>query len=443
MKAITQAFQAHELPYDFVGEAARRIVRGHSWESLHTTEYIISGNLEQLPTVEGYHLQEEPAYLKGFSRASYTREDHLEWCYITLLPPGLPKEEALKKCLAERGFSIEAFVVSPQGERIDPFGVLDDVEQNILRFLKKPGYALNTSPRHLIGASRLIAECQVQYSDGHLQQIHELADRVLFCSRAFWFQELTMLLCGEYASQGLQALFDTRVLGLLLPEAHGMVDFAKSSLYHHKDLWKHTLQVVDQAERTPLVRWAALLHDAGKLWTRTYGPEKSVHFFRHDELGAILAEGICKRLRCRQDFEEALIFLIRHHQRPNTYDSDWSDSAVRRLMRECGVYLRSLLALSKADMTSKIPEKRERAAQRSAELERRITEISQKDRERQFLPKGLVTEVMKAFDLKPGPILKQLQEQLKRDIQEGKLEAHQQIAYYITYLQQHPGYLSN
>src|SRR5439155_1149214 len=155
-----------------------------------------------------------------------------------------------------------------------------------------------------------------------------------------------------------------------MPGLEGTVDFSQEAGRRHKDVWEHTKQVVRQSVPRLEVRWAALLHDIGKVPTRTFTADGGVHFHRHSEVGARMFEDIARRFAFERPLKQKIRFLILHHLRANQYDGSWTDSAVRRFDREMESHLLDLLDLSRADITSKRPGKRQAALQSIAEWAR-------------------------------------------------------------------------
>ncbi|HAA57491.1 MAG TPA: hypothetical protein DCE42_22185 [Myxococcales bacterium] len=433
MERILAAFRRADKPLYLVGAAARNFLRTQDWGTPGVFEFI-----SPISRKEIFQLQDLPVRYKtqrGPIPVNVELGEHTLLGYITCSSRKKSNAQALERMLKKRGYTIEALAIDGSGQVFDPFGVQKDLElQKIQLFQKEPVRAFEEDALKLIGLARLVAELGVQPERALLRSATEEAGRVLFAPRDGWFREMTMLLCGPHVWEGMQVLFDTRVLGLLLPEAHAMVGFAETSRYHHKDLWDHTRQVIDQAIPTPLVRWAALLHDVGKCWTRTYGKRKEVHFYMHDELGAILVEGIATRFRMEPSFQDALAFLVRNHLRPNSYVPEWTDSAVRRLITESGDRLQPLLQLSRADMTSGNEQKRQLAAQRANELARRVEAIQKKDARRTFLPTGLGRDIIETLALEPGPRVQRIKRFLEESIEAGELEAWKDIEYYMEFL---------
>ncbi|MEZ4294519.1 MAG: HD domain-containing protein [Polyangiaceae bacterium] len=173
---------------------------------------------------------------------------------------------------------------------------------------------------------------------------------------------LDRLMMAYDPETGLDALLACGAVKALFPEIDALVGFGDGE-WRHKDVWKHTKQVVRQAVPRLEVRWAALLHDIGKVRTRSISPDGEVHFFGHAEVGARMFDKLDRRLGLftRDDaLKTSVRFLILHHLRASQYDASWTDSAVRRFAREMGPCLLDLLDLSRADITTKRPEKKKR-----------------------------------------------------------------------------------
>lgn len=216
---------------------------------------------------------------------------------------------------------------------------------------------------------------------------------------------LDRILVGEHAPDGLRLLERTGVLGLLLPEVQSLVGFHRSCPAHHKDLWDHTLRVLDRLEADADLRWAALMHDAGKVPTRRVDERGRVQFLRHERVGAWYLRGVAGRLAMPSARTERIAFVIEQHGRVNAYAPDWSDRAVRRLMREAGEALDDLLAFSRADFTTGRRERARRIRSNLRELEQRVERIRREASEQPLLPRGLGHAVRDELGIRPGPEL--------------------------------------
>jgi poly(A) polymerase len=247
---------------------------------------------------------------------------------------------------------------------------------------------------------------------------------------------LDRVIMGDYPEEGLDALLTTGVLDLILPEVKAMVGFGDGE-WRHKDVWKHTKQVVRQSLPRLEVRWAALFHDIGKVKTRSIEPNGEVHFFGHAEVGARMFDKLERRQRLFQSDEalrREIRFLVLHHLRASQYDGKWTDSAVRRFAREMGPHLEYLLCLSRADITTKRPEKKRRGVQLIDELAGRISLLAAEDGRQPPLPSGIGDELMKAFGLPPSRKVGDLKRALEAAVESGELPAHQSAGFYVEYV---------
>jgi poly(A) polymerase len=246
--------------------------------------------------------------------------------------------------------------------------------------------------------------------------------------------ELTEMLLGRGVHVALQWLHDAGLLAIWLPELEATVDFSQEAGRKHKDVWEHTKTVVRQSVPRPAVRWAALLHDIGKVPTRTFTPDGGVHFHRHSEVGARMFEDTARRFRFEKPLKQKLKFLILHHLRPNQYESTWTDSAVRRFDRELQEHLTDLLDLSRADITSARPGKRQNALKNISELAARIQALRDEDAKLPLLPTGIGNLIMEHFALPPSRQIGDLKRSLEVSVESGELQARRESEYYLAHV---------
>lgn len=249
---------------------------------------------------------------------------------------------------------------------------------------------------------------------------------------------LDRVMLGPHADSGLDALLTTGLLDALLPEVKALVGFGDGE-WRHKDVWKHTKQVVKQSVPRLEVRWGALLHDIGKPRTRKITDDGQVTFYGHSEVGAAMFR---KKVRKRLGFEGPLAdrihFLILHHLRASQYEASWTDAAVRRFYKQMGDGLRDLLDLSRADITTKRPEKRRRGVAQISALAKRIKALEAVDSKVAPLPKGLGQHLMDALGLPPGKELGNIRKNLEREADEGLIEAGREAEYYVELVKSDP-----
>jgi len=241
------------------------------------------------------------------------------------------------------------------------------------------------------------------------------------------------MLMGRDVDAALEWLHETRILGLLFPELEATVDLVQESGRMHKDVWAHTKQVVRQTVGRPLVRWAALLHDIGKVPTRTF-TDDGVHFHGHAEVGARMFDKIHARFAFSRDERQTIRFLIKHHLRTNQYSEQWTDSAVRRFHREMFAHMTDLLDLSRADITSKRPGRRKQLLEQISALADRVHQLAEADARLPPLPGGVGNAIMAAFEISPSRLIGDLKRALEQAIERGELEPRREDPYYVAYL---------
>lgn len=243
-------------------------------------------------------------------------------------------------------------------------------------------------------------------------------------------------LMGRDIDVALEWMHHAGILRVLVPELEATVDLVQEAGRQHKDVWAHTKQVVKQTVRRPLVRWAALLHDIGKVPTRTFTAE-GVHFHGHAEVGARMFDRVYPRFAFARDERQTIRFLVKHHLRTNQYSDAWTDSAVRRFHREMGAHMIDLLDLSRADITSKRPGRRKQLLEQIAALADRVDRLAEEDAKVPPLPGGVGNAIMDAFELAPSRLIGDLKRALERAIDSGELEPRREDAYYVAYIARH------
>jgi poly(A) polymerase len=242
------------------------------------------------------------------------------------------------------------------------------------------------------------------------------------------------VIVGPEAGRGLQWLHDAGVLAVVLPELEATVDFSQEAGRRHKDVWEHTKQVVMQAPERPVLRWAALLHDVGKVSTRVLLPDGRVTFHRHAEVGTRMFGPIARRLGFAREERRRIGGLILHHLRANAYESGWTDAAVRRFDHEMGDLLDDLIDLSRADVTSARPGRKQEAARNIESLLHRIQAVRALDARVPPLPPGLGDAIMTVFQLPPSRRVGELRKLCEEAILRGELVERQAPDYYVDYL---------
>jgi poly(A) polymerase len=292
---------------------------------------------------------------------------------------------------------------------------------------------VEADPVVLLEIAGAIADSGRLPPDNVLAMASEHAPRLADADKLRLRTAVEHMLLGRDVDAALQWLHDACALALLFPELAATVDLVQESGRMHKDVWAHTKQVVRQTVGRPLVRWAALLHDIGKVPTRTFTPE-GVHFHGHAEVGARMFDKIHPRFAFSRDERQTIRFLIKHHLRTNQYSAQWTDSAVRRFHREMFAHMTDLLDLSRADITSKRPGRRKQLLEQISALADRVEQLAEAEAVLPPLPGGVGNAIMAAFEIPPSRLIGDLKRALEQAIERGELEPRREDAYYVAHL---------
>jgi len=295
---------------------------------------------------------------------------------------------------------------------------------------------VEADPVVLLELAAAIADTGRLPADRVTELATEHAPRLVDADKARLRGAIEQMLMGVHVDAALEWLHTTRILRALFPELEATVDLVQETGRQHKDVWAHTKQVVRQTVRRPLVRWAAFLHDIGKVPTRTF-TDAGVHFHGHAEVGARMFDKVSQRFAFARDERHTIRFLVKHHLRTNQYGDQWTDSAVRRFHREMAAHMTDLLDLSRADITSKRPGRRKQLLEQISALADRVDRLAEADAKLPPLPSGVGTAIMTAFEIPPSRLIGDIKRALEQAIETGSLEARREDAYYIAHIARH------
>ena len=321
------------------------------------------------------------------------------------------KQADLFSDLSRRDFTINtlAMDISPErfGEIIDIYNGRKDLQDGIIRTPLDPVKTFSDDPLRMLRAIRFAAQLDFTIEEKTFAAIQANAQRLSIISQERITDEFNKILMTEKPSKGLKLLDESGLLNVFFPELTRLKGVEQRKGFHHKDVFYHTLEVVDNvaAKGADLkLRLAALLHDIGKPATKRFDEQAGWTFHGHEVVGQRMAKKILKRFKYSNDIIQYVCKLVGLHLRPMALvGEEVTDSAIRRLIFLAGDDLDDLMTLCKADITSKIPSKVKRYLQNYDYVLKRINEVEERDRLRNFQPPVDGNEIMQRFDLKPGP----------------------------------------
>jgi poly(A) polymerase len=321
--------------------------------------------------------------------------------------PDVSFAEEVEADLSRRDFTVNAMALRVTGatdespELIDPFGGVADLAAGILRTPRAPEESFTDDPLRMLRAARFLAGYGLVPDAALVAALRSLVGRLEIVSAERVRDELGRLLVVDDPSAGLWFLVDTGIADIVLPELPAL-RVEQDPIHRHKDVLAHTVAVVAKTRPELVVRMAALLHDVGKPKTRSIGP-RGVSFHHHEVVGARMARDRLRALRFPNDQVDAITQLVHLHLRFHGYGDDvWTDSAVRRYVRDAGPLLDDLNELTRCDCTTRNERKAQQLAMRMDALEARIAELREREELEAIRPDLDGKAVMEHLGIPPG-----------------------------------------
>lgn len=311
--------------------------------------------------------------------------------------------------LSRRDFTVNAMAVRiPDLRFVDPFGGLADLRARVLRTPVEPETSFSDDPLRMVRLARFAAVLDAEPDPLATKAATEMAERLDVVSAERIRDELNRLIVAPAQAKGMDLLCDTGLADRFLPEVPAL-RMQRDPLHHHKDVYRHTLAVVDDCPGEDLVlRLAALLHDIGKPATREFHPDGRVTFYHHEVVGARMARKRLQALRYPKQMVDDITDLVYLHLRFHGYaDQEWTDAAVRRYVRDAGrqEQLRRLNQLVRADVTTRNKAKARRLRAAVDALERRIEALREQEELAKLRPAIDGNQIMAHLGIEPGPLV--------------------------------------
>ena len=313
--------------------------------------------------------------------------------------------------LSRRDFTVNAMaleITADAPELVDPFGGVADLLSKTLRTPLSPSESFSDDPLRMMRAARFMSALQLQPVPELVDAVRAMHERLTIISAERVRNELDRLMVTDHPSLGLWFLVDTGLAEHFFPELPAM-KLEQDPIHRHKDVLTHTFAVVENVRRDAapqfdfrITRLAALFHDIGKPKTRAFADGKGVTFHHHEVVGARMAKKRLLAMRYSTQDVEAITELVALHLRFHTYQMGWSDSAVRRYVRDAGSLLTELNVLTRCDCTTRNEKKALMLSKRMDELEERIAELAKSEELAALRPEMDGAQVMEHLSLSPG-----------------------------------------
>ena len=337
-----------------------------------------------------------------------------------------------------RDFTVNALAIclnaDRYGELVDPFGGIRDLNEGILRTPLDPDITFSDDPLRMMRAVRFASQLGFRIADDTFEAISRNAKRIEIVSAERVMVELNKIMLSPTPSVGLKLMLKCGLMELILPEIAALRGVETVEGRGHKDIFFHTMQVLDNVAAGSdnlWLRWAALLHDVGKPGVKKYDAKQGWTFHGHEAKGSHMVKRIFKRLRLplgeEMRYVEKMVML---HMRPIILAEDVvTDSAVRRLLFEAGDDIDDLMLLCNADITTRNEEKQRRHRANFELVKRKLVELEERDRIRNFQPPVSGEDIMTTFGIGPCREIGTIKDAIKDAILDGQIPNERDAAW--------------
>ena len=332
--------------------------------------------------------------------------------------------------LLRRDFTINAMAISLNennfGEFFDPFNGMEDLKNKILKTPLNPDNTFSDDPLRMMRACYFASKLSLEIEPEFLLSIQNNSERISIVSQERITNELFKILGTDRPSIGLNILQQSGLMEYIFPEISIMYGLDQSNEYHHKDIFYHTLEVVDNAAKLSNnvdLRLAALVHDIAKPKTRRLSKSKGYTFYGHDDVGARMLKGVAESMKFSNSTRDFITKLTALHLRPiSLAKKEVTDSAIRRLIVDAGEEIDDLMTLCRADITTKNPKNISKYLANFDRVDKRIKEVIEIDKLKAFQSPVRGDEIMKMFNLSPGKQVGKIKTMIEDAIINGEIK---------------------
>ncbi|MEU8958926.1 CCA tRNA nucleotidyltransferase [Streptomyces sp. NPDC048518] len=326
--------------------------------------------------------------------------------------PEVSYGDSIEQDLVRRDFTVNAMAVAlPEKEFVDPHGGLEDLAERVLRTPGTPEESFSDDPLRMMRAARFAAQLDFEVAPDVVAAMKAMAERIDIVSAERVRDELNKLLLSAHPRKGLALLVETGLAERVLPELPAL-RLERDEHHRHKDVYDHSLIVLEQAMALETdgpdltLRLAALLHDIGKPRTRRFESDGRVSFHHHEVVGAKMVKKRMTALKYSNELVKDVSRLVELHLRFHGYGTgEWTDSAVRRYVRDAGPLLERLHKLTRSDCTTRNKRKANALSRAYDGLEERIARLQEQEELDSIRPDLDGNDIMEVLGVSPGPVI--------------------------------------
>ena len=343
----------------------------------------------------------------------------------------------LRTDLSRRDFTINAMAVSLNksdfGELHDPYNGIRDLNRGVIQTPLDPNQTFSDDPLRMLRAIRFASQLDFKIDPKIKDSIKKHTQRIDIISAERITAEIFKILDSDFPSKGFDLLNEVGLMEIILPEISALFGLEQPSEWHHKDIFYHTLQVVDNISKytnKTNLRFAALLHDIGKPKTRRLDKKRGWTFHGHDAVGANMIDRLARRMKLSKETRDYLKKLTLLHLRPIALaKEEVTDSAVRRLLVSAGDEVEDLMTLCRADITSKNPKLVKKYLGNFDRVDKLMRDVSERDAYSAFQSPIRGAQIMEECSLSPGKIVGEIKNAIEDAILDGEINNNYESAY--------------